>query len=372
MKHILIISNIPAPYRSGQFACLRSRFPEWKVSVLYTGKIEADRVWETDEPEGETYFLQSKVLSVKGGEVGGTATRFVHLPKGLLKMLDTLKPDVVIAGEYNLSAVQALFWAKAHQIPFVNMTDGTLHSESYIGFVQKLTRRLIIGGADSLLASGSRAKEKLLHWGAEEERIAIAYLTVDTTPFQKLVRQPENGRILYVGRISREKGLDLLVRALAQMKRKCVLRVAGNDVGGEQANIEALAESLGVADRIVWLGYREGEALWEEYRRAAVLAVPSRSDCFGLILVEAACAGLPVAASCYADGAYDVITSGTNGRIADPEDPEAFAACLDGMLLRPLPAEKLRRQTAEKFSFSAGADGYAQAVEIAEGAVKHG
>ena len=189
MKHILIISNIPAPYRSGQFACLRSRFPEWKVSVLYTGKIEADRVWETDEPEGETYFLQSKVLSVKGGEVGGTATRFVHLPKGLLKMLDTLKPDVVIAGEYNLSAVQALFWAKAHQIPFVNMTDGTLHSESYIGFAQKLTRRLIIGGADSFLASGSRAKEKLLYWGAEEDRIATAYLTVDTTPFQKLVRQ---------------------------------------------------------------------------------------------------------------------------------------------------------------------------------------
>ena len=53
-------------------------------------------------------------------------------------------------------------------------------------------------------------------------------------------------------------------------------------------------------------------------------------------------------------------------------DIRAFAACLDGMLLRPLPAEKLRRQTAEKFSFSAGADGYAQAVEIAEGAVKHG
>lgn len=372
MKHVLIISNIPAPYRSGQFACLRNRFPKWRVSVLYTGKIEADRVWETDEPEENTYFLQSKVLSVKGGEVGGTATRFVHLPKELFKTLNALKPDVVIAGEYNFSAVQALFWAKAHGIPFVNMTDGTLHSESYIGTVQKLTRRMIVSGADSFLASGTKAAEKLLHWGAEQDRIAIAYLTVDTAPFLKLNRQPEDGRLLYVGRISREKGLDLLVRALAQMKRKCVLRVAGNDVGGEQANIEALAESLGVADRIVWLGFREGEALWEEYRRAAVLAVPSRSDCFGLILVEAACAGLPVAASCYADGAYDVLTSGTNGRIADPENPEAFAACLDGMLLRPLPAEKLRRQTAEKFSFSAGADGYAQAVEIAEGAVKHG
>lgn len=82
--------------------------------------------------------------------------------------------------------------------------------------------------------------------------------------------------------------------------------------------------------------------------------------------------GTSVAASCYADGAYDVLTSGTNGRIADPENPEAFAACLDGMLSKPLPADKLRRAVAEKFSFDAGAEGYARAVEIAEGAVKHG
>lgn len=372
MKHILIISNIPAPYRVAQFRCLRETFPDWRVSVLYTGKSEADRAWTSGGEGKDTYFLNSRILSVKGGEVGGTATRFVHLPRGLTKKLNELRPDVVIASEYNLSAVQALFWAKAHRIPYVNMTDGTLHSESYIGFAQKLTRRLIVSGADSYLASGSRAADKLLHWGAEEDRIAIAYLTVDTAPFLKLNRQPEDGRLLYVGRISREKGLDLLVRALAQMKRKCVLRVAGNDVGGEQANIEALAESLGVADRIVWLGYREGEALWEEYRRAAVLAVPSRSDCFGLILVEAACAGLPVAASCYADGAYDVLTSGVNGRIADPEDPAAFAACLDGMLAKPMDAEKQRNATAEKFSFRAGAAGFARAVELAERAVKHG
>ena len=252
------------------------------------------------------------------------------------------------------------------------MTDGTLRSESYIGTVQKLTRRMIVSGADSFLASGTKAAEKLLHWGADEERIAIAYLTVDTAPFLALTRQPEDGTILFVGRISREKGLDLLVQALAKMKIPSVLRVAGNDVGGEQAAIQSLAESLGVADRIQWLGYRQGEALWAEYSRAAVLAVPSRSDCFGLILVEAACAGLPVAASCYADGAYDVLTSGTNGRIADPENPEAFAACLDGMLSKPLPADKLRCAVAEKFSFDAGAEGYARAVEIAEGAVKHG
>lgn len=91
-------------------------------------------------------------------------------------------------------AVQALFWAKAHEIPFVNMTDGTLRSESYIGTVQKLTRRMIVSGADSFLASGTKAAEKLLHWGADEERIAIAYLTVDTAPFLALTRQPRMER----------------------------------------------------------------------------------------------------------------------------------------------------------------------------------
>lgn len=373
MKNVLIISNIPAPYRTALFSYLQENRKEFRWQVLYTSHREGDRAWNVEETGlKDTVFLKSRVLTVKGGQVGGTASRFIHIPYGLGKELSRIRPDVIIAGEYNLSAVQALFWAKAHRVPFVNMTDGTLRSESYIGFVQKLTRRMIISGADSFLASGTKAAEKLLHWGAEEARIAVAYLTVDTAPFLKLSRQPEPGRLLYVGRISREKGLDLLVQALSLVKTKCLLRIAGNDVGGEQAKIQALAEQLGVADRIVWLGYRQGEALLEEYSRAAVLAVPSRSDCFGLILVEAACAGLPVAASCYADGAYDVISSGVNGRIADPEDPEAFAACLERMLLKPLPAETLRAQTAEKFSFSAVAEGYVRAVEIAEGVVKHG
>ena len=66
MKHILIIVNIPAPYRAAQFRCLRETFPDWRVSVLYTGRSEADRVWQTETEEKDTYFLNSRVLSVKG------------------------------------------------------------------------------------------------------------------------------------------------------------------------------------------------------------------------------------------------------------------------------------------------------------------
>lgn len=373
MKKVLIISNIPSPYRTALYAFLQDSQQDYRFQILYTSRREDDRAWSQDtEGLRDTYFQSSRVISVKGGEVGGTATRFIHIPRGLGGMLRRLAPDIIIGSEYNLSAVQAFLWAKRRGIPYINLTDGTLRSETYIGKVQKLTRKLIISGSDAFLASSTKAKEKLLHWGAPEERICVSFLTVPTEPFLELQRAPEKGRVLYVGRISHEKGLDLLVEALAKTEEPCCLRVVGNDVGGEQRLIEEKIDALGLRDRVAFQGYREGEALLEEYRRADVLAVPSRSDCFGLILVEAGCAGVPILASCYADGAYDVIEPGRNGRISDPEDAAGFARCLDGLLRAPVQAETLRRSLGEKFSFRLAAEGYFRALKIVEGGHTHG
>ena len=367
MKKVLIISNIPSPYRTALYAYLQKEQTKYRFQILYTSRREADRAWSTQEELSDTFFQDSKVVSVKGGEVGGTATRFIHIPRGLGSMLNRLSPDVIIGSEYNLSAVQALLWARRRHIPYINLTDGTLHSETYIGAVQKLTRRLIISGADAYLASSTKAKEKLLHWGAKEEEIVVSFLTVPVEPYAKLERKPEPGRLLFVGRISHEKGLDLLIRALAQMKQDCCLNVVGNDVDGEQAKVEALVRELGLESRVTFLGYREGEALLSEYRACTALVVPSRSDCFGLVMVEAACAGVPIGASVYADGAYDILTPGENGLLADPEDAEAFARMLDTLLKAPMNGEGHRAALADKFSFRKAAQGYLDAVKIAEG-----
>ena len=367
MKKVLIISNIPSPYRTALFRCLQEEQQGYRFQVLYTSRKEADRAWSTQEELEDTFFQDSKVLSVKGGEVGGTATRFIHIPKGLGPMLGKLRPDIIIGSEYNLSAVQAYLWARRHRVPYINLTDGTLHSETYIGRVQKLTRRLIISGSDAFLASSTRAKEKLLHWGAKEDKIVLSYLTVPLDPFLSLERRPEPGRILFVGRISHEKGLDLLVRALAETNEPALLRVVGNDVGGEQAQVEHLIQELGLENRVEFLGYREGEALREEYRKCALLAVPSRSDCFGLVMVEAASAGVPVLASCYADGAPDILTEGENGFTADPFDSAAFGKALDEMLTKEENTEEYRASLGEKFSIQEAARGYIRAVRMAEG-----
>lgn len=62
--------------------------------------------------------------------------------------LTRINPDVVIAWEYNPSALKALLWCKCHGRKFIHLTDGTLHSERNIGHVQKLMRHIIIRHAD--------------------------------------------------------------------------------------------------------------------------------------------------------------------------------------------------------------------------------
>ena len=89
------------------------------------------------------------------------------------------------------------------------------------------------------------------------------------------------------------------------------------------------AGKLGITDRIRFLGYVEGEPLRELYHNADVFILPTREDCFGLVILEAMCASLPVISSKYADGAFDLVAEGENGYIVDPEDTHAFAEKID-------------------------------------------
>ena len=365
MKKVLIISNIPSPYRTALFRYLQTEQKDYRFQVLYTSRAEADRAWSTQQELEDTFFQDSKVLSVKGGEVGGTATRFIHIPRGLGAMLEKICPDVIIGSEYNLSAVQAYFWAKIRRVPYINLTDGTLHSETYIGKVQKLTRKLIISGADGFLASSGRAKEKLLHWGVPERKIFLSLLTVDISRFRYAEKRENQHTLLFVGRIIPLKGLDLLLRALPKVHQPFELLIVGDGEAEEKAKLMAMAEETHIAQHIRWLGFQSGEPLADAYRRASVFVLPTREDCFGLVLLEALCSGTPIVASKYADGAYDTVHPGENGLIVDPEDADTLAEAIDSIL----GSEEIQRRYSQncrqyipQFEFEAVMQGYLQAI----------
>ena len=167
----------------------------------------------------------------------------------------------------------------------------------------------------------------------------------------RLGLDPDAFIVVGLGRLVPIKGFDLLARALpalvAQIPSARLLLVGD---GAERAHLGAIAASMGVAERLRMTGETTDVA---SYLAAAdVVAVPSRNEGMGRVIVEAMALGLPVVATAVG-GIPDVVTDGECGRLVEPEDTDALAAALielgrDPALRRKLGEAAVRR--AEAFS----------------------
>lgn len=135
-----------------------------------------------------------------------------------------------------------------------------------------------------------------------------------------------------VARLSREKGIDILLKAFAEIQRvipKAHLLIVGG--GNQRADLQALADQLGTNESITWTGQLSWEEAMRCLGRMDVVVVPSRYEGFGLTAVEAMACGRPVVAS-RVDGLMEVIRDGVNGCLVTAEDASAFAAALTNLL----------------------------------------
>lgn len=364
MKKILFIANIPSPYSVDLFYYLQTNIKRYKFYVLYTNRSEDNREWTINKEKlKNTVILKSKILKVKTK----LDVRYIHIPGNITKMIKKINPDMVIAWEYNIAAVQSMIWCKTHKKKFISVTEGTLLTERNLWLVQKATRKMVVSGADAFLVSGIKAREKLLKWGVKEETIFTELLTVDVNEFLGGPRTVESNIILYVGSMVKRKGLDLLISSLPLIQNHYVLRIVGNGTEEEISNLKKMAQNLGVSDRIEWCGFKEGKDLVREYKQAAVFVLPTREDCFGLVLLEALACGVPIVASKYADGAYDIVTEGKNGLMVDPYKKEELAKAIDFVLGNPQiwpEWEEYSLETVKKFSYPEVSKGIIDAIEF--------
>lgn len=139
---------------------------------------------------------------------------------------------------------------------------------------------------------------------------------------------PSGDYVLSVGRIESVKRVDLAVRALAKVDRPVRLIIAGD--GTQRANVERLAEQVGVADRVKFLGAVEDDQLLALYANAlAVVYAPFDED-FGYVTIEAFLARKPVLTCVDSGGTLEFVEDGVNGCVL-PADAEPLAAAINGL-----------------------------------------
>jgi len=192
--------------------------------------------------------------------------------------------------------------------------------------------------ADRVVAPSRAAAGSVAALGVDKGSITVLPRGIDSGAFSSTLRDERlweryglNGapKLLYVGRVSREKGLDLLLAAFARLRQE-LSTDAELVIVGDGPYLEELRRSHRSKD-IAFLGYRRGEELARIYASADVFAFPSENDTFGNAVLEASASGLP-AVVVDRGGPAEQIAAGTDGLVTPAGDPAAMARAIGSLL----------------------------------------
>lgn len=314
------------------------------------------RRWRDDLPDVVTVEPGFTVVHVPAGPV--------DLPKEALpavvdRFADGVRDHLQVTG--GVDVLHANYWLSgvaAHRLkhelglPLVSTFHTLARVKAETGDPEPQGRDRaeaeVIGCADAILASCTEEAAQLERlYAAAPGRVEIVPPGVDHAFFSPGDRRGARAALglgdhpvlLFVGRIQPLKGLDVAVRALDALGRTdAVLLVVGGPSGpqgrAEEDRVRGLVAGLGLADRVRFVPPQPHHLLSTFYRSADVVLVPSRSESFGLVALEAAACGVPVVAAAVG-GLRTLVDHGHTGFLVEERDPAVFASHVGELLDEP-------------------------------------
>lgn len=343
------------------------------VSALSQAGVECTTYTRASRPG------QPAVVQVEPGH------RVVHVPAGpfdlskeqlpsvmeefgdaVMQHLRTDAPADVIHANYWLSGQVAHRIKHEMDIPFVSTFHTLAKVKAEGGDFEPEWREHaeaeIISCADAIAVSCSEEESQFRRiYGNPRGRIEIIAPGVEHAFFapgeqhgaRRALELPVDVPVLlFVGRIQPLKGPDVAVRALASLGRSDALLLivggaSGADGDGEVARLHALIDELGVADQVRFVAPQPHHILSTYYRAADAVVVPSRSESFGLVALEAAACGVPVVASAVG-GLLTLVDHGDTGYLVPDRDPDLFARHLRTIIDNPDHAARMGERGAQR------------------------
>jgi glycosyltransferase involved in cell wall biosynthesis len=232
-------------------------------------------------------------------------------------------------------------------VPLIITPHGGDIKENDKGIIinSRITARIkkTFSSAQAVTAISSDIKKRVLKLGAPHDRIHIipnGVIVDDFKPFSIFYKKKsyDNSYVLYLGGLKKIKGIDILLRAFAIIKKDCPdlkLKIAG--AGKEMDNLKELSNELGISTNVDFLGMVRGDEKIRLLQNALFLVLSSRSEGLPVVILEAFASGIPVIAS-RVGGIPDIVNDGVNGFLVSPEDikelAEKMAVLLDKASLR--------------------------------------
>ncbi|MBN3037631.1 MAG: glycosyltransferase [Candidatus Diapherotrites archaeon] len=312
-----------------------------------------------EEDCGTTVFRQ-RALTFPPYDVY-KVTLFPHHNVG--KVFKAFRPDVVHAHNPYQVGRAALHFSKAFSVPIVgsnhlqpeNLLMSVSRFRSLYSPLKSVGWRFIVDyynrcdavvsptrtAVDLLVGAGLRVPAQPISNGIDLERFSPKnhgeYL-------RDKLGLPDKPIVLYAGRLSGEKHLEVLLRAVPRVVWECGAHFVLVGSGRERGNLVALAGSLGIEESVSFTGFLDAADFQNVYALADVFAIPSEAELQSIVTLEAIASGLPVVAT-NKDALPELVHDGKNGFLFEPGDSGALADRLIALLSDPLLRKRFGRES---------------------------
>lgn len=297
----------------------------WEVTLISLNDNTWDSFFDLDP---HIHWIRLGLLKETANPLAGLWNNFLRA-RGLRKAIRQSSPQVVISFIDTMN-VLALAAASGLNIPVI-ISERTDPSKHRIGATWNRLRQWKYPSASRLVVQNQPAQ--ILFRPLLGERVCVIPNPIlqppavqGETPFL-----PDRPVVINVGRLSREKGCDLLIRAFAKLTDRYSewkLLILGD--GPQRSDLERLVSELELGERVSLPGRVKNP--YDYYRKADLFVLPSRYEGLPNALCEAMACGMAVVAANCSPGVTEVVQDGVNGLLAQVEDIGSLATAMDNLM----------------------------------------
>lgn len=242
---------------------------------------------------GKQETIQRETLTVI--QTGGSS-KIAALWRGFCFALQQPIPDVVTAQDAGPLGLLAWMMARHFQAELFLQDHSGVFARPAFGWKEVLFRPIsaaLFRSADQVRVVSERAKKGLMRIGVDSQKISVQPIRTDVRVFADIQHSPQKEPLIVcVARLEKEKGIDILLKAFSLLHVSAHLRLIGD--GSERTHLEQLVKQLKLDDRVTFVGKQSREEIRQAFATAGVYVQPSHFEGWGMAVVEAAAAGLPI------------------------------------------------------------------------------
>jgi glycosyltransferase involved in cell wall biosynthesis len=307
----------------------------------YVAELDDSRV---DVAVGER-FLDFDQGNAQVYQFASLAMGTLLAPGNVVAMLRRFRPHVVLSFRKGMSLItlaavtiygrSRVRWIAREGNNTLAVIDDEVSSALARSSVRRLTA-LCYRAADRLLTICHEMADDLQsQLQLDPAKLRTIHNAVDIAEVERRAAEPaaldiQGPYLIGVGRLERQKGFDVLLRAFAAGRLRETHRVVLIGEGSQESALRALASELGIAERVVLAGWQDNP--WALMRRAELFVLPSRWEGFGNVVIEAMASGVAVVVSDCSYGPKEIVRDGRDGLVVKTDDVPATRNAIERML----------------------------------------